>query len=287
MSRDCDADLPQIVCPGVSFDRIQFTAPGSGRRPQMIQRARSSLICGGLPGDHIWAGLVPRSTQQPSIREPIKQLLRRRCLAQGEQPRQGIAEVRERVDPQMLAGADDGIHTAAVCPPTSLPMTPRALRPRAMARSVLSLRLLSITRKPCSRYRFSASQLFVVYPIAVPSGDFGNTSGRCSASHFDSPSHTGSTSRRRIARRCFSRCRRCSRCTGSSDGGSNGGNARSIAYNLPNSSRPGVARSSPASPAATNLRRACATQHTCFTRPRRRVPRTGPAHPPGSSPRIP
>src|SRR5262245_25246547 len=56
----------------------------------------------------------------------------------------------------------------------------------------------------------------------------------------------------------------CSRCTGSSDGDKSGGNARSIAYNLPISSSAFSARWSPASLAATNLRRACATQHTCL-----------------------
>ncbi len=66
-------------------------------------------MCRGLPGGRISDGLTSRPVQQPAIREPVEQLLRRRRLAQREQPRQGVAEVRERVDQEMLTGAHDGV----------------------------------------------------------------------------------------------------------------------------------------------------------------------------------
>ena len=46
-----------------------------------------------------------------------------------------------------------GYSTAAVLPPASLPMTPQFPRPSAMARKVLSLRLLSIPSQPASKAR--------------------------------------------------------------------------------------------------------------------------------------
>ena len=51
------------------------------------------MIGDGLPGGQVTDGLVPRSVQQPPIREPGEQLPGGRLLAQREQPRQGVPQV--------------------------------------------------------------------------------------------------------------------------------------------------------------------------------------------------
>ena len=67
------------------------------------QRARRELICAGLSRGHISDGLVPRTVEQPSVGEPIQQLLGGRLLAKRKQPQQRLSQVPERVDAQVLA----------------------------------------------------------------------------------------------------------------------------------------------------------------------------------------
>lgn len=72
---------------------------------EVDQQARCVLRGADLPGRRGCDGRVSCSIEEPAIREPVQQLLRRRLLAQGEQHRQHLTQKRERVDPQVVARA--------------------------------------------------------------------------------------------------------------------------------------------------------------------------------------
>ena len=70
------------------------------------QRARRELICAGLSRGHISDGLVPRTVEQPSVGEPIQQLLGGRLTASLKV----LAELRTHLRPGMVPTGTIRLH---------------------------------------------------------------------------------------------------------------------------------------------------------------------------------
>src|SRR5262249_50686447 len=63
------------------------------RCPPRVSRLKGRGVRLGLSGSSLSGGCVPSTAQQPAIRQPLEELLRRGLRAQGEQSRQCLPQV--------------------------------------------------------------------------------------------------------------------------------------------------------------------------------------------------